>query len=174
MGWPKLQSRVFISHVTFSDVTSVWGVSAVAILDCSLTVYASDRQKALTMSAYCVAATCNNSQATQSITMHEFPRNRPARRRKWVKFVQFKRADFDAAPQSRPFVYRALCWVRFRKLYGGIPNGVCFKAEFVGLSTGLPTRKKFQFESPRMKLTSSKRTAWYQKLRDTLIPWNKC
>ena len=36
--------------------------------------------------------------------MHEFPRNRPAVRRKWVKFVQFKRADFDAAPQSRPFV----------------------------------------------------------------------
>ena len=33
--------------------------------------------------------------------MHEFPRNRPAVRRKWVKFVQFKRADFDAAPQSR-------------------------------------------------------------------------
>ena len=24
-----------------------------------------------------------------------------------------------------------------------------------------------------MKLTSSKHTAWYQKLRDTLIPWNK-
>ena len=44
--------------------------------------------------------TCNNSQATQNITMHEFPRNRPAVRQKWVKFVQFKRA----APQSRPFV----------------------------------------------------------------------
>ena len=85
--------------------------------------------------AYCVAANCNNTQATQSITTHEFPRNRPAVRRKWVKFVQFKRTDFDAAPQSRPFVYRALRWVRFRKLYGGIPNGICFKAEFVGLST---------------------------------------
>ena len=93
-----------ISHVTFSEVTSVWGVSAVAILDCSLTVYACGRQKALTMPAYCIAANCNNSQATQSITMHEFPRNGPAVRRKWVKFVQFKRADFEAAPQSRPLI----------------------------------------------------------------------
>ena len=93
-----------ISHVTFSEVTSVWGVSAVAILDCSLNVYVCGRQKALTMLTYCIAANCNNSQATQSITMHEFARNRPAVRRKWVKSVQFKRADFDAAPQSRPFV----------------------------------------------------------------------
>jgi len=45
-----------ISHVIFSEVTSVWGVSAVAILDCSLNVYACSRQKALTMPAYCVAA----------------------------------------------------------------------------------------------------------------------
>ena len=87
-----------ISHVTFSGVTSVLGVSAVAILDCSLNVYACGRQKALTMPAYCVAANCNNSQATQNITMHEFPRNRPAVRRNWVKLVHFKRADFDAAP----------------------------------------------------------------------------
>ena len=75
-----------------------------AILDCSLNVYACGRQKALTVPAYCVATNCNNLQATQSITMHEFPRNRPAVRRKWVKFVQFKRAEFDAALQSRPFV----------------------------------------------------------------------
>ena len=33
-----------ISYVTFSEVTSVWGVSAVAILDCSLNVYACGRQ----------------------------------------------------------------------------------------------------------------------------------
>ena len=36
--------------------------------------------------------------------MHEFPRNRPAVRRKWVKFEHFKRADFDAVPQSRPLI----------------------------------------------------------------------
>ena len=56
-----------ISHVTFLEVTSVWGVSVVAILDCSLNVYACGRQKALTMPAYtyCLAANCNNSQATQ-------------------------------------------------------------------------------------------------------------
>ena len=89
--------------MTFSEVTSIWGVSAVANLDCSLNVYACSRQKALTMPADCVAANCNNSQATQSITVHEFPRNRHAVRRKFVKFVQFKRADVYAAPQSRPF-----------------------------------------------------------------------
>ena len=50
------------------------------------------------MPAYCVAANCNNSQTTPGITMHEFPRNRPAVRWKWIKFKQFKRADFLAAP----------------------------------------------------------------------------
>ena len=87
-----------------SEVTSVWGVSAVAILDCALNVYACGRQKALTVPAYCVAANCNNSQATQSITVYEFPRSRPVVKQKWVKFIQFKWADFDAAPQSCPFV----------------------------------------------------------------------
>ena len=72
--------------------------------DCSLNVYACGRQKALTMPAFCVAANCNNSQATQSVTMHEFPRNRPAMGRRWVQFVQFKRAGLVAASQSRPFV----------------------------------------------------------------------
>ena len=56
--------------------------------------------KKLTMPAYCVAANCNNSQTTLGITMHELPRNRPAVRRKWIKFIQFKRADFLAAPHQ--------------------------------------------------------------------------
>ena len=76
----------------------------VAILDCSLNVYACGQQKALTMLAYCVAANCNNSQATQSITMHKFPQNRSAVWQNWVKSVQFKRADLDSVPQSRPYV----------------------------------------------------------------------
>ena len=100
--WPRLQSRVLHQSCDFlrSDVSVCVRacVSAVAILDCSLNVYACGRQKALAMPAYCVAANCNNSQATQNITMHEFPRNRPAVRRNWVKLVHFKRADFDAAP----------------------------------------------------------------------------
>ena len=54
--------------------------------------------KKLPMPAYCVAANRNNSQMTPGITMHELPRNRPAMRRKWIKFIQFKRADFLAAP----------------------------------------------------------------------------
>ena len=54
--------------------------------------------KKLTMPAYCVAANCNNSLTTPGITMHELSRNRPAVRRKWIKFIQFKRADFLAAP----------------------------------------------------------------------------
>ena len=44
------------------------------------------------MLAYCVATNCYNLQTTPGITMHELPRNRPAVRRKWIKFIQFKRA----------------------------------------------------------------------------------
>ena len=84
--------------MTFPEVTSVWGVSAVAILDSSVNCVCVWSTKKLTMPAYCVAANCNNSQTTPSITMHELPRNRPAERRKWIKFIQFKRADFLAAP----------------------------------------------------------------------------
>ena len=79
-------------------MTSVWGVSAVAIIDSSINCVCVWSTKKLTMPAYCVAANCNNSQTTPGITMHELPRNRPAVRRKWIKFIQFKRADFLAAP----------------------------------------------------------------------------
>ena len=79
-------------------MTSVWGVSAVAILDSSVNCVCVWSTKKLTMPAYCFAANCNNSQTTPGITMHELPRNRPALRRKWIKFIQFKRADFLAAP----------------------------------------------------------------------------
>ena len=67
--------RFSISHVTFPEVTSVWGVSAVAILDSSVNCVCVRSTKKLTMPAYCVAANCNNSQTTPGITMHELPRN---------------------------------------------------------------------------------------------------
>ena len=79
-------------------MTSVWGVSAVAILDSSINCVCAWSTKKLTMPAYCVAANCNNSQTTPGITMHEFPRNRPTVRRQWIQFTQFKRSDFLAAP----------------------------------------------------------------------------
>ena len=79
-------------------MTSVWGVNAVAMLDSSVNCVCVWSTKKLTMPAYCVAANCNNSQTTPDITMHELPPNRPAVRRKWIKFIQFKRADFLAAP----------------------------------------------------------------------------
>ena len=79
------------------EVTSVWGVSAVATLDSSVNCVCVWLTKKLTMPAYCVAANCNNSQTTPGITMHELPRNRPAVRQKWIKFIHFKRADFLAA-----------------------------------------------------------------------------
>ena len=74
------------------EVTSVWGVSAVAILNSSVNCVCVWSPKKLTMAAYCVAANCNNLQTTLGITMHELPRNRPAVRRNWIKFIQFKRA----------------------------------------------------------------------------------
>ena len=87
-----------ISHVTFPEVTSVWGVSVVAILDSSVNCVCMWLTKKVTMPAYCVAANCNNSQPTPGITMHELLRNRPTVRQKWIKFIQFKWADFLAAP----------------------------------------------------------------------------
>ena len=80
------------------EVTSVWGVSAVAILDSSVNCVCVWSTKKLTMLAYCVATNCNNSQMTPGITMHELLCNQPAVRRKWIKFIQFKRADFLAVP----------------------------------------------------------------------------
>ena len=108
VGWPRLLSRVLHQSRDFlgSDVSlgSQCGchlsLFIELILDCSCV----SSTKSSTMPAYCMAANCNNSQATQSITMREFSRNRFAVRRKWVRFVQFKQADFYAAPQSRPFV----------------------------------------------------------------------
>ena len=106
-------------------MTSVWGVSAVAILDSSVNCVCVWSTKKLTMPAYCVAANCNNSQTTPGITMHELPRNRPAVRRKWIKFIQFKRAHFLAALH-----HAHLCSEHFSECKPhGIPHGFCFEAD---------------------------------------------
>ena len=102
--------------MTFPEVTSVWGVSAVALLDSSVNCVWVWSTKKLTMPAYCVAANCNNSQTTPGITMHEIPRDRPAVRRKWIKFIQFKRADFLAAPH-----HTRLCSEHFSECYFANP-----------------------------------------------------
>ena len=94
VGWPRLLSRVLHQSRDFRGSDISLGSQCVCHL--RLNVYACGRQKALTMPAYCVAANYFNSQATQNITMHELPRNRPAVKRKWIKSVHFKRVDFDA------------------------------------------------------------------------------
>ena len=80
------------------------------------------------MPAYCVAANCNNSQTTPGITMHKLPRNRPAVRRKWIKFIHFKRADFLAAPP-----HTHLCSEHFSECDFANPMeyrmGFCFEAD---------------------------------------------
>ena len=90
VGWPRLLSWVLHQSRDFlgSDVSlgSQCGCHLRLFIEC-VCMWS---KKSSTMPAYCIAANCNNSQATQSITMHEFPQNRPAVRRKWVKFVQFK------------------------------------------------------------------------------------
>ena len=109
------------------EVMSVWGVSAVAILDSSVNCVRVWLAEKLTMPAYCVAANCNNSQTTPGITMHELPRNRPAVRRK-IKFIQFKRADFLAAPH-----HAHLCSENFSECDFANPMescmGFCFEAD---------------------------------------------
>ena len=91
-------SRVLRQSCDFPGVTLVWGVSVVAILDSSVNCVCVWSTKKWTMPAYCVAANCNNSQTTPGITMHKLPRNWPAVRQKWIKFIQFIWADFLAAP----------------------------------------------------------------------------
>ena len=102
---------------------SVWGVSAVAILDSSVNCVCMRSTKKLTMPAYCVAAKCNNSQTTPGITMHELPCNR-----KWIKFIQFKRADFLAALH-----HAHLCSEHFSECDFANPMeyhmGFCFEAD---------------------------------------------
>ena len=60
--------------------------------------------------------------------MHELPRNRPAVMRMWIKFIQFKRADFLAAPH-----HAHLCSEHFSECDSPNPmeyrSGVCFKAD---------------------------------------------
>ena len=62
--------------------------------------------------------------------MHELPRNRPAVRRKWIKFIQFKRADFLAAPH-----HAHLCSEHFSECDFAnpmeLPHGVCFEADMM-------------------------------------------
>ena len=103
---------------------SVWEVSAVAILDSSVNCVCVWSMKKLTMLAYCVATNCNNSQTTPGITMHELPRNQPAVRRKWIKFIQFKRADFLAAPH-----HAHLCSKHFSECDFANPMGFCFEED---------------------------------------------
>ena len=117
-------------------MTSVWGVSAVAVLDSSVNCVCVWLTKKLTMPAYCVAANCNNSQMTSGITMHELPRNRPTVRRKWIKFIQFKRAGFLAAPHhahlcsehfsecdfANPMEYRMSKLTMFRYTFKILPD----------------------------------------------------
>ena len=109
-------------------MTSVWEVSAVAILDSSVNCVCVWSTKKLTMPAYCVAVNCNNSQMTPGITMHEPPHNQPAVRRKWIKFIQFKQADFLAAPH-----HAYLCSEHFSECNFANPMeyrmGFCFEAD---------------------------------------------
>ena len=60
--------------------------------------------------------------------MHELPRNRPAVRRRWIKFIQFKRADFLAAPH-----HAHLCSKRFSECDFANPmryrTGFCSEAD---------------------------------------------
>ena len=80
------------------------------------------------MPAYCVATNCNNSQTTPGITMHKLPCSRPTVRWKWIKFIQFKWADFLAVPH-----HAHLCSEHFSECDFANPMeyrmGFCFEAD---------------------------------------------
>ena len=80
------------------------------------------------MLAYCIAANCNNLQNTPGITIHELLHNWPSLRRKWIKFIQFKWADFLDAPH-----HTHLCSEHFSECDFANPMeyrmGFCFEAD---------------------------------------------
>ena len=111
------------------------------------------------MPAYCVVANCNNSQTTPgSITMHELPRNRPAVRRKWITFIQFKRADFLAAPHhghlcskhfsecdfANPLEYRMGFASKLTRCSGTLSKSCLTGSHWYGWSLWV-SRAKYQF-----------------------------
>ena len=89
------------------------------MLDSSVNCVCVWSTKKLTMPAYCVALNRNNSQMTPGITMHELLHNRPTVRRKWIKFIPFKRADFLAAPH-----HVHLCSEHFNECNFANPHGI--------------------------------------------------
>ena len=122
----------------------VFNDSVVAMLDSSVNCICVWSTKKLTMPAYCVAANCNNLQMTPGTTMHELLRNRSAMRQKWIKFIQFKRADFFAAPH-----HAHLCSEHFSECDFANPmeyrSGVCFEADTM-------LRYSFKILPDRLKL----------------------
>ena len=87
--------------------------------------------------------------------MHELPRNRPAVRRKWIKFLQFNRADFHHAH---------LCSEHFSECDFANPMeyrmGFCFEADMMFQYSFkiLPDRLKliWLYLSGKVSVSSSK------------------
>ena len=88
--------------IYFPDDVSL-GTCVVATLDWSLHVCSVIDKTHLVMPAYCVAANCKEPKTT-----HAFPQYQPAVRRQWIKFAQFKHADFAAVSP-----YTHLCCEHF-------------------------------------------------------------
>ena len=134
---------------------SVWGVSAVDILDSSVNCVCVWSTKTLTMPTLLfLPANCNNSQTTPGITMHKLPRNRPAVRRKWIKFIQFKRADFLAAPH-----HAHLCSEHFSECDFANPMEYRFsfkilpgRLKLIRLYPCASLGQKYQFSSSELEL----------------------
>ena len=110
-------------------MTSVWGVSAVAILDSSVNCVCVWSTKKLTMPAYYVDVNCNNLQMTPSITMHKLLCNQPAVRRKWIQFIQFKQAFLLRC--ITPICVASTSVSAISQRNHGILHGVCFEADTI-------------------------------------------
>ena len=105
------------------------GACVVATLDWSLHVCSVIDKKHLLMPAYCVAANCKESK-----TMHTFPQNRPAVRRQWIKFVQFKCVDSAALSP-----YTHLCREHFAE---------CDFANLMECSMGFASQRNLSYLKP--------------------------
>ena len=97
VGWPRLQSRVLHRSRDFPGSDVSLGIQC----GCHLRVFSKLCMRVVDKKVNYAGLLCCRELyqfADDPRYEHELPRNRPAVRQKWIKFIQFKRADFLAAP----------------------------------------------------------------------------
>ena len=109
VGWPRLQSRVLHQSLEFPSSD----VSLGSQCGCHLRFFSKLCMRVVNKKVNYASLLCcrelQQMQTTPGIKIHELPHHRPAVRRKWITFIQFKRADFLAAPHHAHLCSEHFC-----------------------------------------------------------------